>query len=141
MRFLLLCLLTALCSLGATAQTLPTSSGSCSVSASGVMGCNWLSGVPMLHADASKAPKPASKGVFVTRFSLAPGAPLHRTMEGEDLLIVAMDDGTLVNEAKQPVTPLNVTNGMVMFMGKAEPYLFRNTSNQNLDLLVIDVRK
>ncbi len=36
------------------AQIVPTSNGSCSVSASGLMGCNWLSGIPMKKADGGK---------------------------------------------------------------------------------------
>ena len=77
----------------------------------------------------------------MTRFTLAPDAPLHRTIEGHDILIVAMSNGEMVNEAITPQTRLNLTNGQVMLMPKEEPYLFRNTGKQTLDLLVIDVRK
>ncbi|HEV2398667.1 MAG TPA: hypothetical protein VGS27_17115 [Candidatus Sulfotelmatobacter sp.] len=77
----------------------------------------------------------------MTRFTLAPNAPLHRMIEGHDVLIVAMNDGEIVNEAKTPQTRLNLTSGEVMLMPKEELYLFRNTGKQTLDLLVIDVRK
>ena len=134
--------LVTLSGISATAQTIPTSSGSCGVSASGLMSCDWLSTPPItFNADGTKRPKPVPKEVFVTRFTLAPDAPLHRMIEGHDVLIVAMSDGEIVNEAKTPQTRLNLTNGQVMLMAKEEPYLFRNTGKQTLDLLVIDVRK
>ncbi len=143
MRFsLVLAGLVTLSGISATAQTMPTSNGSCGVNASGLMSCEWLSAPPVrFNGDSTKRPKPVPKGVFVTRFTLAPDAPLHRMVEGHDVLIVAMSDGEIVNEAKTPQTRLNVTNGEVMLMPKEEPYLFRNTGKQTLDLLVIDVRK
>ena len=142
MRFsITLCVLVALFGFAATAQTMPTSSGSCGVSASGVMICESLSTPPArFNGDSVKRPMPA-KGVFVRRYTLAPGAPLRRMNEGHDVLIVAMTDGEIVNEAKTPQTQLNVTNGLVMLMPKEESYLFRNIGEQTLDLLVIDVRK
>jgi hypothetical protein len=143
MRFsLVFCALATLYGISATAQTMPTSSGSCGVSGSGLMSCDWLSSPPVkFNTDSTNRDKPVPKGVFVTRFRLAPDAPLHCTIEGHDVLIVAMSDGEIVNEAKTPLTRLNVTNGLVMLMPKEEPYLLRNTGRQTLDLLVIDVRK
>ena len=61
--------------------------------------------------------------------------------EGDDILIVGMGDGELVNEAKAPQNHVNVTNGFVMLMPKDEPYLLRNIGEKSLDLVVIDVRK
>jgi len=134
--------LVTLYGISATAQTMPTSNGSCGVSASGLMSCDVLSTPPItFNADSTKRPALVPKGVFVTRFTLAPDAPLHRMAEGHDVLIVAMNDGEIVNEAKTPQTRLNLTNGQVMLMPKEEPFLFRNTGKQTLDLLVIDVRK
>jgi hypothetical protein len=128
--------------ISAIAQTMPTSNGSCGVSPSGLMSCEWLSTPPVrFDADSTKRPKPVPKGLFVTRFTLAPDAPLHRTIEGHDVLIVAMSNGEIANEAKAPQTRLNLTNGQVMLMPKEEPFLFRNTGKQTLDLVVIDVRK
>lgn len=143
MRFsLALCALVTLSGISAIAQTMPTSNGSCGVSASGLVSCDWLSTPPVTFSgDSTKRPKSVPKGVFVTRFTLAPDASLHRMIEGHDVLIVAMSDGEIVNEAKTPQTRLNLTNGLVMLMSKEEPYLLRNTGKQTLDLLVIDVRK
>jgi len=83
----------------------------------------------------------ALKGVFVTRFTLSPGALLHRMSEGEDILIVGMCDGELVNEAKGAKAHVNITNGFVMLMPKHEPYLLRNIGEKDVDLVVIDVKK
>jgi hypothetical protein len=126
----------------ATAQVLPTSSGSCGVAATGLMSCEWLSTPPVtFKGDKPTNPKTDPKGVFVTRYTLEPGAPLHPTVVGHDVLVVGMNDGELVNEAKAPQTHMNVTNGTVMLMSKEEPYLLRNIGKQTLDLLLIDVRK
>jgi hypothetical protein len=40
--------------------------------------------------------------------------------DGDDVLIVAMSDGEVVNEASTPQTQINVTNGLVMLMPKEE---------------------
>jgi hypothetical protein len=125
-----------------TAQVLPTSNGSCGIGATGLMSCEWLSAPPVTF----KGNRPASakmppKGVFVTRYTLEPGAPLRPTVEGHDVLIVGMNDGEIANEAKEPQTYINVTNGTVMLMPKEEPYLLWNIGKQSLDLLLIDVRK
>jgi hypothetical protein len=79
--------------------------------------------------------------LFVTRCILAPGAPLNPLVEGADVLIVGMNDGELVNEKKSPQSHVNVSSGSVMLMPKEEPYLLLNIGKENLDLLVIEVRK
>jgi mannose-6-phosphate isomerase-like protein (cupin superfamily) len=137
-----LCAFLLLSCLAAAAQVWPTSSNRCSIDASGLMQCMGLStpGVMFPHADTSKPPKAPDKGVFVTRFVLSPGALLHR-MQARDVLIISMGDGDLVNEAKESETHINVTNGMVMLMPKGESYLLRNVGNQDLDLLIIDVKQ
>jgi len=52
-----------------------------------------------------------------------------------------MNDGELANEIKLPQTHVNVTNGSVVLMPKEETYLLRNIGKQNLELLVIEIRK
>jgi mannose-6-phosphate isomerase-like protein (cupin superfamily) len=52
-----------------------------------------------------------------------------------------MNNGELVNEKKFPQSHVAVSTGLVMLMPKGEPYLLRNIGKENLDLLVIDVRK
>jgi mannose-6-phosphate isomerase-like protein (cupin superfamily) len=79
--------------------------------------------------------------LFVTRCILAPGAPLNPLVQGTDVLIVGMNDGELVNEKKSPQGHVTVSSGLVMLMPKEEPYLLRNIGKENLELLVIEVRK
>ena len=73
----------------------------------------------------------------MTRFRLAPGAPLNRMNEGNDVLIVGMCDGELVNEARASTSHIDIKNGFVILMPKEEPYLLRNIGEKDLDLLVI----
>jgi hypothetical protein len=127
------CLLILLSAVTANAQILPTSNGSCRVTASGLESCNWMSGVSHGKAHDSK--------LFVTRCILAPGAPLNQFVEGRDVLIVGMNKGELVNEKKAPQSHVTVSNGLVIFMPKEEPYLLRNTGKEKLELLVIEVGK
>jgi mannose-6-phosphate isomerase-like protein (cupin superfamily) len=127
------------------AQVLPTSSGSCGISASGTMGCDWMSTINLRRTtDTRKTTDTAlddRSKLFVTRCILAPGAPLSPLVEGRDVLIVSMNNGELVNEKRSPQNHVNVSTGLVMLMPKEEPYLLRNVGKENLDLLVIDVRK
>jgi len=133
------CLLILLSAVTATAQILPTSNGSCRVTASGLESCNWMSGVSheKVHNDTDG---PRSE-LFVTRCILAPGAPLNPFVEGRDVLIVSMNNGELVNEKKSLQSHVNVSNGSVILMPKEEPYLLRNTGNEKLELLVIEIGK
>jgi hypothetical protein len=125
------------------AQVLPTSNGSCRISASGLESCDWMSGITLREAGTTKT---ADKGadshskLFVTRFTLAPGAPLHPFVEETDVVIVGVNNGELVNETKSPPGHITVSNGLVMLMPKEERYLLRNIGKQNLELLVIEVR-
>ena len=122
-------------------QVLPTSNGSCRISASGVQSCDWISALRKA-ATTKKGDTVADShpNLFVTRFVLAPGAPLNPLVEGTDVLIVGMNNGELVNEKKSPQSHVTVSNGLVMLMPKQEPYLLRNVGKENLELLVIEVR-
>ena len=133
------CLSILLSAVTATAQILPTSNGSCRVTASGLESCNWMSGVS--HEKAHNDTDGPRSQLFVTRCILAPGAPLNPSVEGRDVLIVGMDNGELVNEKKSPQSHVNVSNGLVILMPKEEPYLLRNTGKEKLELLVIEVGK
>jgi mannose-6-phosphate isomerase-like protein (cupin superfamily) len=138
------CLFVLLCGLTAAAQILPTSNGSCGIGISGVMSCDWMSGISLRKIDAKKTTDTAaaeSSKLFITRCILAPGAPLNPLVEGTDVLIVGMNNGELVNEKKSPQSHVNVSSGLVMLMPKEEPYLLRNIGKENLELLVIEVRK
>jgi len=128
----------------ATAQVLPTSSGSCGVAPSGLMSCDWLSAAPLKKADVSKSISTVSSGhpqLFVTRFNLSPGAPLTSLVEGQEVLIFGMGDGELVNETKSPPAHINVRNGSVVLMPQEDHYLLRNIGKQELEVLVVEVRR
>jgi mannose-6-phosphate isomerase-like protein (cupin superfamily) len=130
--------------LTATAQVLPTSSGSCGVGADGLHTCDWMSGVSRPNEATGKTTHLADdvqSELFVTRFILAPGAPLNPLIEGREVVIVGMNNGELLNEKKSPPTHVNVRNGLVMLMPKGEPYLLRNVGKTKLELLMIEVRK
>jgi mannose-6-phosphate isomerase-like protein (cupin superfamily) len=139
------CLFVLLSSHSTEAQVLPTSSGSCGISASGSLDCDVMSAINLRRqTDTRKTTDTAAderSKLFVTRCILAPGAPLSPLVEGRDVLIVGMNNGELVNEKKSPQRHVGVSTGLVMLMPKEEPYLLRNIGKENLDLLVIDVRK
>lgn len=136
------CLLVLLNALAAPAQIRPISNGSCRVSASGLESCNWMSGISVAKANPSKIPNTSEDGqtkLFVTRYILAPGAPLKPPVEG-NALVVGMTSGELANENKSPQNRLYVTNGSVILMPKQEPYLLRNVGKQSLEVLLIELR-
>jgi hypothetical protein len=145
MKYAVALWLLGLCgSLVATGQVLPTSSGSCGVAASGLMRCDWLSPAPLKKADGSKRIRTVPSGhpeVFVTRFNLSPGAPLTPLVEGQDVLIVGMGDGELVNETKSPPAHINVRTGSVFLMPQEEHYLLRNIGKQDVAVIVVHTRR
>lgn len=145
MRYLTaFCLLILLSGRSSEAQVLPTSNGSCGISASGLESCDWMSAITLRKAGKTKTADTSADSrpkLFVTRCILAPGAPLNPLVEGTDVLIVGMNNGELVNEKKSPQNHVNVSNRLVMLMPKEEPYLLRNIGKESLELLVIEVRK
>jgi mannose-6-phosphate isomerase-like protein (cupin superfamily) len=52
-----------------------------------------------------------------------------------------MGDGELVNETKSPAVRINVKNGSVVLMPQEEHYLLRNIGKQDVDVLVVHVRR
>jgi hypothetical protein len=145
MRYLsAFCLFILLGGRSSEAQVLPTSNGSCAISASGLQDCDWISAITLRKAGTTKTANISADSrpkLFVTRCILAPGAPLSPLVEGTDVLIVGMNNGEVANERKSPQSRVNVTNGLAMLMPKEEPNLLRNIGKQSLELLVIEVRK
>ena len=78
--------------------------------------------------------------LFVTRYILAPGAPLNQPVEGTEDLIVGMGNGELLNEKKSQQSHITVFDGLVMLMPKQEPYQLRNVGKESLTLLLIEIR-
>ena len=125
----------------ADSQVLPSSDGSCGISTSGAQSCDWVSALTLRWSGTKKTAADSPPKLFVTRCILAPGAKLNPLVRGIDVLIVGMNSGELLNEKKSPQNHVDVSNGLVMLMPKEEPYLLRNIGRENLELLVIEVRK
>lgn len=127
MRYLI-CFL-ALWSGPLSAQMFPASNGGCSVSPTGVEGCNWMSHLPTEQS-----------GLFVTTYTLAPGAPLAGPFD-QDSILVAMSEGSLLSELKSPKAQLQVVSGEVFMMPRGEAFRVRNVGTDRLTLLLIQVRE
>ena len=127
----------------ARSQVWPRVNGGCGVTSNGTYDCDWHS-VILLRREGAAAEKEIEDGkwkLVVTRYTLAPGAPLDRMGPKYDNVVVGMNQGQLANETKSPRTYVSVTEGLVMLMPKEEKYRFRNIGKENLDLLVIELRK
>src|ERR1700757_4023855 len=96
---------------GAGSQVVRLPSGGCSVSRSGMYACSRL-GRPPIPGDTGPA-------LFrLTQYVLAPDAPL--TVEHpDDAIIVALDEGTLVDEAN-PESHINVFKGSSLLVTKGK---------------------
>ena len=126
------------------AQVLPSSSGGCSISFSGLMDCDWASTIELRRTGTKKTAAHTAherRELLVTRCVLAPGAPLNPLVKGREVLIVGMNDGEVINEMMSPKKHVAIWKGLVMLMPKKEPYLLRNIGKESLDLLVVEVRK
>jgi hypothetical protein len=138
------CLFILLSGRSSEAQVLPTSNGSCAISASGSEDCNSVSAITLRKAGTTKTtdtPADSRPKLFVTRFILASGAPLDsQAIVGGEVLIVGRNNGEVMNEKKSPPSHINVYDGSVMLMSK-EPYLVRNIGKESIELLVIEVRE
>ena len=139
------CLFIFLSGHSSEAQVLPTSNGSCGISASGAEDCNWISAITLRKAGTTKTtdtPADSRPKLFVTRFILAPGAPLDsQAIAGGEVLIVGRNNGEVMNQKKSPPSHIYVYDGSVMLMSKKEPYLLRNIGKESIELLVIEVRE
>lgn len=144
MRYALtVCALILSGSLSISGQVLATASGSCGVSASGLMSCSWLSTVPLCKTSETTSGRrpPNHPELIVMRFALSPGAPLMRMVDGQDVLIIGMGDGELVNEATSPLVHVSVTNGSVILMPKEQNNLLRNVRKQEVNVQVVYTRR
>jgi hypothetical protein len=118
-------------------QVLPSSGGGCSISPTGLMDCDILSPAPMSPGRKVFYSKPE---FHVIRYQLAPGAPLKKNLEHYDNLIVSLSEGELANEAKSPAPQVHLFKGAVVMMPKGQDYLLRNVGENEIDLVLIDLR-
>ena len=110
----ILCLTVLLSALTARAQVLPSASGSCS-------GAGW------------QKSGPGCRPLVFRRDS--------RQVVGGEILIVGKNNGEIRNEKKPSQDRINIYDGLVMLMPKGEPYLLRNVGKDDIDLLLIEIRK
>jgi len=144
-----ICVFISISIVTAAAQIMPKSSGSCGVAASGVASCDWVSTINIRKATTSQKTDETTNlthdsgpALFVTTFILAPDARLDpREIVDGEVLIVGRNSGEVVNEKKSPRARINVYEDLVMLMPRDEPYLLRNIGKENLELLLIEIRK
>lgn len=111
--------------------------------------CDWISAIDIRKAATSQTPDErndlahdSDATLFVTTFILAPRAPLDsREIVGGEVLIAGRNHGEVVNEKKSPPAHINVFENLVLLMPKNEPNLLRNMGQDNLELLLIEIRK
>ena len=108
-------------------------------------GCNWISAINIRKIVPSKTTTvadPSNPAVFTTRFILAPGGLIDsRSIVGGEVLIIGRNNGEIMNEKKSQPDHINVYGGLVMLMPKGEPYLLRNVGKDDVDLLLVEIRK
>jgi hypothetical protein len=112
------------------------------------MSCEWLGTVDVRKPDSQHAndtTKPGTgvqSGVFVTRLSLAVGAPVTLPMASYDALVVGLNDGVLTNETEKAAPArITVSKGSVILVPKTERIRLRNDSGHDLELVVIENRQ
>ena|SRR5438045_3716920 len=112
----------------ASSQAVRLPGGGCSVSSSGLYACSWLSS-PL-------RPNDAGRRFRLNDYALSPQAPL--TIEHpDDTIIVAMDEGILLDETQSPQERINVFKGSGLFVPKGTKTVLRNVGEKSLVLIEI----
>lgn len=133
MRVTLVLILSVLCH-PMMAMTQVTSSANLGCrAAKGGMACNGIS-IPE-PKDETKLPK-----LFVTHFTIEPGAALNQPSSSSDCLIVGINGGDLLNE-KPPLLHVALEKGSVTLMPKEQPFLLRNDGSYDVELQLIEIRR
>lgn len=135
MRTTLTLALVALCGPAiATAQVISSENLGCTVVAAGGMACNGI-GVDKIKEEEKKLPK-----LFVTRFTLEPGAALEEPSSSSDCLIIGINGGDLLNE-KMPLLHVSLERDSVTLMSKEQPFRLRNKGSDNVEFRLIEIRR
>lgn len=132
MRMLVLTVL--LTSAIATTQVTSSANLGCTISAAGAMACNGI-GVGETKDARKEPPK-----LFVTQFTIGPGAALDEPDSSSDCLIIGINEGDLVNE-KPPFLHVSLEKDAVVLLPKGVPYLLRNKGAKNVELRLIEIRR
>jgi len=78
--------------------------------------------------------------LFVTHFTIGPGAALDEPDSSSDCLIIGVNGGDLVNE-KPPFLHVSLEKDAVVLLPKGVPYLLRNKAAKNVELRLIEIRR
>ncbi|MBV9075836.1 MAG: hypothetical protein JOZ10_19605 [Acidobacteria bacterium] len=135
MRTIFVLVFVALCGTElARAQVTSSANLACTVVGVGGMACNGI-GVPPSSEDNKKSPR-----MFVTRFTLEPGAALDQPSSSSDCLIVGIDGGDLVNE-RAPQLHVSLEKDSLTLMPREKPFRLRNKSAKSVEFRLIEIAR
>lgn len=98
------------------------------------MSCNGIS-LPDTKQPASRLPT-----LFVTRFTLRPGAVLQRPSSSSDCLVVGVNGGDLINDS-EPSLHVSLEKDSVTLMPKKQPFRLRNKSRADVEFRLVEIRR
>jgi hypothetical protein len=116
-----------------TAQVTSSANLGCTVVAPRGMSCNGI-GVPETEKG-KKFPK-----LFVTHFTIEPGAAVEEPSASSDCLIIGINGGDLVNE-KPPFLHVSLEKDAVTLMPKEQPFRLRNKGSQDVEFRLLEIRR
>ena len=116
-----------------TAQVTSSANLGCTVLAPRGMSCNGI-GVPDTEK-AKNLPK-----LFVTHFTIEPGAAKEEPNSSSDCLIIGINGGDLVNE-KPPFLHVSLEKDAVTLMPKEQPFRLRNKGSQDVEFRLLEIRR
>lgn len=130
-----LVLLLGLCSPIALPQITSSMSLGCTVVSAGGMVCNGPTEVPKANNGEKNLPK-----LFVTRFTLEPGASLDQPNVSSDCLIVGINGGELVNE-REPFLHIPLEKDSVTLLPRQVAFRLRNKSSESVEFRLVEIRR
>src|ERR1039458_1821036 len=116
-----------------TAQVTSSANLGCTVLAPRGMSCNGI-GVPDTEKG-TNLPK-----LFVTHFTIAPGAAVEEPSSSSDCLIIGINGSDLVNE-KPPFLHVSLEKDAVTLMPKEQPFRLRNKGSQDVEFRLLEIRR
>jgi hypothetical protein len=122
------------------AQVFPTSGGGCGVMATGVVSCELAGGVPKDVRTDKQGVSGGRPTLEVIRVSISAGALLPHLYPDQDLLVIGIEKGEFVNEAKSPALHVPIDEHSVFILPKEEPDKLRNVGGEKVDVFVVPLR-
>jgi hypothetical protein len=83
---------------------------------------------------------PRAAKLFVTHFTIAPGAAVEEPSSSSDCLIIGINGGDLVNE-KPPFLHVSLEKDAVTLMPKEQPFRLRNKGSQDVEFRLLEIRR